>query len=523
MKHFCFSAFAFLLLIVYLQAADTPIVIELEGRTDHNHSAAFSPDGKKVAMVGARSGGESAILIWDVETGKELQRLIVHREAPDSFRVDDRFSSVAFSPDGKKIVTSGWDNFIRIWNADSGEELLHWKGYTGGGNQHVYFVAFSPDGKNIASQDNDTRIWDAESGREVQRFRGKANFPRRDRDSDFPNYAYRYGFFFAPDGKKFFVTTGANNTARIVDWTTEPEVGIRGLRGHTAGVGAMAFSRDGKKVVTGSRDTTVRIWDVATGNERQRLEGHTGDIHFVAFSPDGTKVVTISEDKTVRIWDLSAIPEHRPGEREPVRLANVTILFEGADVFQQEGIHEWAGKAARLAAEYYPKFDKLLEADGTPPQAITMIFQKRDGIARTTTSSSRSGGEPTIAISAEWIKQNPEDIGLVASALARIILGYYPRRTELDWKREGIADYIRYAHYEPEVPLPKIDPDTASYTDSSKTTAGFFIWIEKNYDKEFVKKLNVALRARTYSDVFFEDHTGKNLDDLWAEYGRTFR
>jgi hypothetical protein len=174
--------------------------------------------------------------------------------------------------------------------------------------------------------------------------------------------------------------------------------------------------------------------------------------------------------------------------------------------------------------EYYPKFDKLLEADGTPPQELTLIFRKMDGIARFV-GDRRVPNQPAIAISADWIKSHPNDFGLIMHELALVIQGYSRSLTNVEnrWIIEGIADYIRYAHYELDTPLPKIDPEKASYADSPQTTAGFFIWIEAKYDKEFVKKLNVAMRAHKYSDDFFKECTGKSLDALWEEYVRTLQ
>ncbi|MDR2706958.1 MAG: basic secretory family protein [Planctomycetaceae bacterium] len=201
-------------------------------------------------------------------------------------------------------------------------------------------------------------------------------------------------------------------------------------------------------------------------------------------------------------------------QRPPTQLEKVTVILEG-EVLRQEGIHEWAGKASQLVTEWFPKIDILLQSEGyMPPKEVTLIFRKMDGVAYTTGNA--------IHISADWIRRQPGDFGMVAHELVHVIQSY-PRHTGPGWVTEGIADYIRHAHYEPDVKLPRINPDRASYRDAYKTTAGFFIWIEKNYDQEFVKKLNAAMRERTYKDDIFQDLTGKPLDDLWKEYVETFK
>lgn len=91
------------------------------------------------------------------------------------------------------------------------------------------------------------------------------------------------------------------------------------------------------------------------------------------------------------------------------------------------------------------------------------------------------------------------------------------------WLTEGIADYIRLGHYEPEARLPRINPETSHYYDSYKTTATFYRWIEKNYDKNFIRKINLALRDGKYNIGLFKEYTGKTVEELWAQFADDIR
>jgi WD40 repeat protein len=107
---------------------------------------------------------------------------------------------------------------------------------------------------------------------------------------------------FSPDGKQ--VVSGSNNrTVRL--WDAVTGAALQTLKGHTNTVTSVAFSPDGKQVVSGSIDRMVRLWDAIIGAALQTLEGHTDWVRSVAFSSDGKLFVSGSNDRAVRLWDAA--------------------------------------------------------------------------------------------------------------------------------------------------------------------------------------------------------------------------
>ena len=86
-------------------------------------------------------------------------------------------------------------------------------------------------------------------------------------------------------------------------WDADKGTEMLTLKGHTTRVSSVAFSPDGKRIVSGSDDKTVKVWDADKGTETLTLKGHTGGVSSVAFSPDGKRIVSGSGDRTVKVWD----------------------------------------------------------------------------------------------------------------------------------------------------------------------------------------------------------------------------
>jgi WD40 repeat protein len=245
----------------------TQVRTTLRGHSDYVGDVAFSPDGKRLAT----SSGDHTAKVWDTESGKELLTLRGHSET---------VSGVAFSPDGKRLATSSFDQTARIWDVGTGKEVLTLRGHW----SLVYGVAYSPDGKHLATASLDTaKVWDAESGKELLTLRGSAN-----------------SVAFSPDGKRL-ATASDDHTAKV--WDAETGKELLTLRGSSRPVEVVAFSPDGKRLATTNEDDTAKVWDAKVGKELLTLRGHLANVRSVAFSPDGKRLATSSGDHTAKVWD----------------------------------------------------------------------------------------------------------------------------------------------------------------------------------------------------------------------------
>ena len=195
---------------------------------------------------------------------------------------DGEVTSVAFSPNGKFVVSGGWDNTTRVWETATGKEVAR---ISHNGNGRVNLVAFSSDGKYVVSgsDDNTARVWETATGKEVARI-----------THDSPVYSVA----FSPDGN-YVVSGSVDGLACVWEALSGREVTCMT---HNGTVNSVAFSPDGNYIVTGSWDDTARVWEVATGKEVARMT-HSSDVFSVALNPNGDYVVSGSVDGTARVWE----------------------------------------------------------------------------------------------------------------------------------------------------------------------------------------------------------------------------
>ncbi len=262
------------------QAEGTPLTIR--GQTGQAVSVAFSPDGRRLVGGGLMETAK----VWDAVTGEST--LTICKGYPM------RVNSVAFSPDSRHFATGTTDfeslNQVKLWDAATGENIMTISVPIGEDAvvKSVTCVAYSPDGRSVLSADFEgmVRLWDTTTGENTKTFK---------------NIGDVQSAAFSPDGR--YILCGSWGSIDVWDVSTGNKVHT--IYGHFERVKDVAYSPNGRQFATGSADRTIKLWDAATGKPIRTLEGHSSDVQSVAFSPDGRRLASGSSDMTVRVWNLA--------------------------------------------------------------------------------------------------------------------------------------------------------------------------------------------------------------------------
>jgi WD40 repeat protein len=263
----------------------------------------------------ARPGNpEFQIKLWDVATGRELRALNGH---------NGPVRSIAFSQDGRRLISGATNGEAKIWDVDSGREVnsLGGQGANAGSNMmamtplnqnEVKAVAFSPDGFLVAIGSKEmTSNFDPQAMMSAAMAKAKtgggkgAQSPadmRKQTEEMMKN-----------------ITLSVKGPIRV--WNVLTEETVLTLEGHADGTEAVAFSGDGRLLATGGGDSTIKLWDMATGRALRTLNGLTTSANSLAFSPDSKVLVSAGYDGTTRLWDVQT--------GEP--LATLVSLYDGGE------------------------------------------------------------------------------------------------------------------------------------------------------------------------------------------------
>jgi WD40 repeat protein len=254
----------------------------LEGHADFVRSIAFSPNGKMLAAAGGEPQREGEIKVWDVGTHQSLRTMRGHK---------DCIYSVAWSPDGKTIASGSYDKLVKLWDPATGKEARTLQDHI----DAVFAVAFSPDGKRLASasQDRTVKIWDVATGKRV--------YTLSDAADGLTSLA------FSPSGDQV-VAVGYDKTIYV--WALGADDGhlVQSLIADEDSLLAVAWSPDGKRIITASSDGSIRFRNSKL-DLLGMVDGQPDWVDALDLSPDGKRLAAGRYNGALSLYDAASYKE----------------------------------------------------------------------------------------------------------------------------------------------------------------------------------------------------------------------
>ncbi len=264
----------------------------------------FSPDNTTFA-VGGKNG---SLQLWSVGTGKQLLTLAGHT---------DNVNALAFTADGTRLASGSEDNSIKLWDARTGTLLLNFAEHVNFGKKLEYAnrtlasaelvnnLMFSPDGRTLASASalGTIWLWDLNKGNLLTTLTAHEAGAHELAEVSLD----KIGLAFSSDST--LLASGGMDGQVMVSGVSDNPIPLIFTGQHAWRVEALAFSPDGKRLVSGSKDNSIRLWDVETGVGHAVLSGHVGDVNALAFSTDGLTFISGSTDGTILLWDCKKIAQ----------------------------------------------------------------------------------------------------------------------------------------------------------------------------------------------------------------------
>jgi WD40 repeat protein/serine/threonine protein kinase len=256
---------------VLSEAGDTVPIAQLKGHKGAVSGVAFSGDGRLIVTTAA----DATIKVWDATTRSVVRTL----------ELDNGVAS-ALAVDGRRAVTGHKDGTVVLWDIDGGAKVASFRR----NDSAITSVAFAGDASRVvaAAQDGTVSLWDAKTPATPAQ-----TFPGHD------GAVYAVAF----SARAPYVATGsADRTVKL--WRGEGATPLRTYRGHADLVSALAFTPDGRSLASASLNGEIRLWSTFSSRLQKTLRGHTGRVTALTFSPDGEVLASASEDGSVRLWEV---------------------------------------------------------------------------------------------------------------------------------------------------------------------------------------------------------------------------
>jgi WD40 repeat protein/predicted negative regulator of RcsB-dependent stress response len=265
----------------FLQSALQPSLHLLYRYTSHTQAVeavAWSPDGSRIAS----GGWDKTVQVWKPASGQLLYTYKGHADA---------IWSVVWSPDHQFIASASADKTVQVWRAVSGTPLVcKYTGHT----SELRRISWSPDGTQIVSSslDGTIQVWQATTGKKM------AIFP-----SNKEKLGGTQDAAWSPNG---LYIASANYDGTVDVWDANRGTRVYTYQGHTRfDVDTVAWSPNSTYIASASSEQVVRVWEALTGKQRFKLIGYSGSVWDASWSPDGKYIATGSKDGSIRIWDAS--------------------------------------------------------------------------------------------------------------------------------------------------------------------------------------------------------------------------
>ncbi|KAG2757702.1 WD40 repeat-like protein, partial [Suillus brevipes Sb2] len=255
---------------------------KFKGHTESVSGVIHLPGGQRIITC----SDDGSLREWNLESGKQM--------GEDWNDGESGVRSIALSPDGKKVVSGSDDGAVRLWDIDTCKVITNWTGHT----REVVSVCWSRDGRKVLSGSGDgtARQWNVESGETILE-------PIK------TGHIYVFALVYSPD--MTLIAAGGCGCVGpepheflVKIWDAKTGELVTTLKGHTHDVFCLAWTKDGKMLISGSWDHSIRTWNTTNWQQTAVLDEHTDLVYAIAISPNGRTLASASYDKTARLWSL---------------------------------------------------------------------------------------------------------------------------------------------------------------------------------------------------------------------------